>query len=204
MTAMPPLLTSRLIVRPFILDDLDAYARIHQEAFSAVQSPDEAAGSHARLADWLRWTVANYVQLAELHQPPYGDRAVTLRDTGEFIGACGLVPCLGPFDQIPEVAGRPINVAATTWTAEVGLFYHIAADHRRHGYAVEAAQALINYAFGELHVYRIIATTNPNNDASIGVMRRLGMHIGRNPFPDPPWLQVAGVLANPASPAAMH
>jgi hypothetical protein len=28
------------------------------------------------------------------------------------------------------------------------------------------------------------------------VMRKLGMTLARNPFPDPPWLQVVGVLQN--------
>jgi hypothetical protein len=28
-------------------------------------------------------------------------------------------------------------------------------------------------------------------------MRRLGMRIDRNPYPDPPWFQVVGILENP-------
>jgi RimJ/RimL family protein N-acetyltransferase len=44
---------------------------------------------------------------------------------------------------------------------------------------------------------RIVATTHDDNDASIRVMRKLGMLIERNPYPDPPWLQVVGVLENP-------
>jgi hypothetical protein len=30
-------------------------------------------------------------------------------------------------------------------------------------------------------------------------MRKLGMRIERNPYPDPFWLQIVGVLANPAA-----
>jgi hypothetical protein len=31
----------------------------------------------------------------------------------------------------------------------------------------------------------------------MGVMRKLGMRIERNPFPDPPWLQVVGFIEQP-------
>jgi [ribosomal protein S5]-alanine N-acetyltransferase len=43
---------------------------------------------------------------------------------------------------------------------------------------------------------RVVATTTYDNEASMGVMRKLGMRIERNPFPDPPWLQVVGILEN--------
>jgi hypothetical protein len=32
----------------------------------------------------------------------------------------------------------------------------------------------------------------------MGVMRKLGMHLARNPYPEPSWLQVVGVLENDA------
>jgi hypothetical protein len=32
--------------------------------------------------------------------------------------------------------------------------------------------------------------------ASQGVMRKVGMTITRNPLPEPPWLQLVGVLEN--------
>ena len=43
---------------------------------------------------------------------------------------------------------------------------------------------------------RIVATTTYDNTASIGVMRRLGMTIERNPLPEPIFMQVVGVLEN--------
>jgi len=204
MTAMPPLITPRLIIRPFVLDDLDAYCRLQQASAEGVLSPGEGVATREQCAEWLRWAAANAVQLAQLHQPPYGDRAVTLRSSGELIGACGLVPCIGPFEQIPEVAGGPVSAPLKTASAEVGLFYMISARQRRRGYASEAAHALIDYAFGELRIHRVIATTTHDNAASQRVMRRLGMQIGRNSFPDPHWLQAVGVRVNPAArPAEM-
>ena len=41
---------------------------------------------------------------------------------------------------------------------------------------------------------RIVATTDNDNHASIGVMRRLGMRIEANPFPEPFYFQTIGIL----------
>ena len=82
-------------------------------------------------------------------------------------------------------------------TAEVGLLWLIEPAHQGQGYASEAAQTLIDYAFGTMRLLRLIATTEYDNLASQAVMRKLGMTIERNPFPDPPWLQVVGILPNP-------
>lgn len=80
------------------------------------------------------------------------------------------------------------------------LFYAIAPVHRRQGYAFEAARALVDYAFLVLRLKRVVATITYENLASMAVMQKLGMHIAHNPFPDPPYLQVVGVISN-TSPA---
>lgn len=196
---MPELETERLIVRPFLLDDLDAVYRILDGELELQALPHEMAERRAERKKWLEWTVSGYTQLAKLHQPPYHDRAIVLKQSGELIGACGYVPCLDVFQQIEyfRTACQPKN---HLFTAEVGLYYIISPQFRRRGYAVEAARALVNYAFQELRLQRIIATTTYDNNASIGVMRRLEMEIFRNPESDPPWLQVVGVVENPALP----
>ena len=84
----------------------------------------------------------------------------------------------------------------TPYRASTG--YVLARDAWGQGYATEAAQALIDFAFQQLRVKRLIATTEYDNAASIGVMRKLGMTIAQNPLPDPPWLQVVGILDHPA------
>jgi len=78
----------------------------------------------------------------------------------------------------------------------IGFFYAISPSHPRRGYASEAAQALVNYAFQKLHLKHIIATTDYDNLASLGVMRKLGMRVEKNPRSDPPWLQAVGILEN--------
>ena len=79
-------------------------------------------------------------------------------------------------------------------TAVFGLFYAISPSYQCQGYASEATQALVNYAFQQLNIKRIIATTDYDNTGSMGVMRKLGMRIERNPLKEPPWLQVVGIL----------
>jgi RimJ/RimL family protein N-acetyltransferase len=83
-------------------------------------------------------------------------------------------------------------------SAAFGLYWAVAPSQQRRGYATEAGRALIDHAFGRLKLDRIVATTTYDNVASIGVMQKLGMQIDRNPYPDPPWLQVVGVLSHPS------
>ena len=55
---------------------------------------------------------------------------------------------------------------------------------------------MVEYAFQSLGLRRVVATTTYDNQASMGVMRKLGMHVERNPFPNPPWMQVVGLIEN--------
>jgi len=187
---MPPLETSRLVIRPFALDDLHS---IHQ-ILDVELEPEYSRISLDERAQWLQWSVLNYEALAKLYQPPYGDRAVVLKSTGQLIGACGFVPCLMPFEQLPAFS-QPSSRPGLTST-EFGLYYALSPAHHRQGYATEAATALIEYAFSELRLKRVVATTAYENVASMGVMRKLGMTIEKNQSPDPPWLQVVGVVEN--------
>jgi RimJ/RimL family protein N-acetyltransferase len=202
MLTMPPLSTPRLIIRPFVMEDFDdAHTLLDVELEAAALHVDKMQ-SLAERAEWLRWSVLNHVQLAKLYQPPYGDRAVQLKATGELIGACGYVPCLAPFEQIPYFGGSPnrgagLRPAPTTYTTEFGLFYAISPRYQGQGYATEAAKALVDYAFEHLHLKRVVAATDYDNLASMGVMKKLGMHIEQNPYPEPAWMQVVGVIENP-------
>jgi RimJ/RimL family protein N-acetyltransferase len=188
---MPVLETARLLVRPFEMDDLEVCHQLFEiEAWQTGQTLDER-----RL--WLEWTVLSNQALARLHQPPYGDRAVVLKATGEVVGSAGIVPSFGLFGRLPSFGG---NAQLQYARPEVGLFWATRTAHLRRGYATEAAQALIDFAFGTMHLQHIVATTSYDNVASQGVMRRLGMSIEHNPSPDPPWFQVAGVLRNSVAP----
>lgn len=147
---------------------------------------------------YVRHGGLNALVLADLMQPPIGDRAVELRATGEVIGIAGLVPAYGPFDQL-----RPMDEPQTDAPRvspnriEIGLFYSVHPEHRRRGYASEVARALVGIAFDRLQLGRIVATTEHDNVASQAVMRRLGMRMYQNALPDPAWFQVVGIAGNP-------
>jgi [ribosomal protein S5]-alanine N-acetyltransferase len=191
---LPPLETTRLVIRPFSPDDLDAAHRLLDVECADVDFGTAGTQSRAERERWLTWTVLNYEELAKLFQPPYGDRAVVLKQSGAMIGSIGLVPCLAAFGLLPGFAPSRSDAPSRATSAEVGLFYAISRAHQGQGYATEAARALADFAFQKLELGRLVATTTYDNTASMAVMRKLGMRIEQNPFPEPPWLQVVGVL----------
>lgn len=191
-TAMPVLETERLIVRPLVMEDLSA---IHQlldhEAW-------QTGKSLAEREHWLRWTVMNYIELANLYQPPYGERAVALKSTGEVVGSVGLVQSYGPFAILPSFGGHTADPEGRKFEPAMGLFWATRTGHQKNGYAAEAARAVIDFLFSDFNLRRVVATTEYDNLASQAVMRKLGMSVERNPFKEPEWFQVVGVLYNRA------
>ena len=185
--------TPRLVVRPFIPEDLHAVHRIMELAFGDGTKIDDPAALAERRS-WLEWSILSQEWFPKLHQPPYGERAIVLRATGSLLGAVGLVPCLDVYEQLPGFGA--VAPASSRATPEVGLFWAIDPEQQRQGYASEAARALIEHAFTQLRLKRIIATTEHDNLASQAVMRKLGMRLERNPHPEPHWLQMVGVLEN--------
>jgi RimJ/RimL family protein N-acetyltransferase len=57
-------------------------------------------------------------------------------------------------------------------TVEVG--YGVLPEHQRRGYATEATRALVERAFADPRVTRVIAETYPRLEPSLGVLRNLG------------------------------
>ena len=182
---MRTLETDRLIIRAFTLQDGDTYARLLDAAFG----PDSYGPPEDKRVVF-EYQVAADAGLALLHQPPYGDRAIVLRSGGEIVGSVGFAPCLMPFGQLPSFE------PTTKFTSEIGLFWALFPEHWRKGYATEAAAAMVSYAFSQLRLRRIVATTENDNTRSVGVMRRLGMRLERNPRPEPAWFQTVGILDN--------
>lgn len=183
--------TERLIIRPLAMDDLEDIHRILDVELAEVNWGHDETKEIEDRKQWLQWTVMSYDQLAKLYQPPYGERAVVLRLSGQLIGAIGYVPCLMPFEQLPSLRTED---GARRNTTEFGLYWAVSPAHQRRGYAAEAARAMVDYAFGTLKLKRVVATTTYDNVASIGVMRKVGMRVEQNPLAEPPWFQVAGIL----------
>jgi len=82
--------------------------------------------------------------------------ALTLRDGGSLIGNCGI--------RLSEAGAR---------SAELG--YELAPQQWGHGYATEAARAMVSLGFETLGLHRIWGECVPENVASRRVMEKLGM-----------------------------
>jgi len=186
---LPTLKTDRLKIRPLTANDLSVCHQLYLDTRWAEKGLTDEQNLQIRRG-WLDWTIRNYAELDRLNQPPYGDRAVELRENGQLIGLVGLVPLLAPFAQLPTF-GTQVDAP---FSAEVGLFWMICPTMQGRGLATEAAHSLVRFAFDVLKVGRILAGTEYSNFASIAVMRKLGMRIERNPFPSPAWFQITGIL----------
>jgi [ribosomal protein S5]-alanine N-acetyltransferase len=92
---------------------------------------------------------------------PWLVRAIVLRDpVRTMIGHAG-------FHGQPGVNGKQDREA-------VELGYTIFEPHRGRGYATEAAQALMEWAFAEKGIRRFIASVAPTNDPSLAIVKKLG------------------------------
>lgn len=187
---METLETARLVIRPLKMSDLPCVHQILDHELKDAELGTEGHLSLEQRERWLQWTILGYEQFAKLCQPPYGARAVILKDTQQMIGLCGFVPCLDRFEQLSHPSPRLANT-------EFGLFYAMSKNFQGLGFATEAASAMTNDVFNTLHVQRIVATTTHDNLASMAVMRKLGMQLKHNLLPSPAWLQVVGILNHP-------
>lgn len=165
--------TERLLLRPFTADDLHAiYAVLSRRAVWQYDPGKPRSLDETRtLLD--RW-IADYEHLG------FGRFAVVLKETGAIIGYCGLQWLL--LDH--GVYKSP----------EVEIFYALTPEYWGQGFITEAAQAVIQFAFSEIKLKRIVSTALGDNTRSIGVMRRLGMRVARDPF-EQDW--IVGIIENP-------
>lgn len=181
--------TERLIIREFTSDDLDARHDLTLEAFDVEIPADEGR-------KYLQWAELNHQVLGSLYQPPYGDRAIVLRETGEMIGSVGLVPTVVPWGALPTYR-PPDDPPHYLVQPEFGLFWAVRKAQQGKGYATEAGQALIDFIFQKWYARCVVATTEHDNYASQAVMKKLGMTLEHNPGDKPFWFEVVGVLVNP-------
>jgi RimJ/RimL family protein N-acetyltransferase len=104
------------------------------------------------------------------------DRYLTTRGTRRLLGdtdtsvsfgvaLAGGGPLVG--DVIVFVRSRVDECLEIGWV--------LAPEHRGSGYATEAAEALLRFAFDDAQAHRVVARMHPGNDASAKVAARLGM-----------------------------
>ena len=141
--------TPRLMLREFTMDDLEPLTALHLDPevcrFIGLRTPEQTRNT---LSEWI----AAYRSLG------FAKWAVILRETGEFIGRCGMTP---------EEYGDGIREPELGWT--------FARAHWGNGYATEAAAAAIKHWFDVLGHRRIMSLIDPLNVASERVAARIGM-----------------------------
>lgn len=98
-------------------------------------------------------------QLERYAEHRYGLQKLVHRETGEFIGCCGLL--------LQEVDGQN----------EIEVGYHIFSAYWNQGYATEAAKCFIDFAFKTHQAQRVISIIDDENQASIRVAEKNGMSL---------------------------
>ncbi len=93
---------------------------------------------------------------------PWMLRAIGLRATGQMIGHIGFHAPPGA-EYLRELAPGGVEFG-----------YTIFPDFRRHGYASEAAVALMVWAHRTSQVTRFVTSVSPQNRPSLGLIRKLG------------------------------
>jgi RimJ/RimL family protein N-acetyltransferase len=144
--------TERLVLRRLVLEDLDALFELYRDQEIRQYFPDGVL-SYAQTKEELEWFLNGHPRFPEL-----GLWATVNKATGEFMGRCGLLP----------------------WTIEerqeVEVAYLLGKKFWGQGFATEAALAIVQYAFEQLDLSRLICLIDPKNLASVNVAKRIGMH----------------------------
>jgi len=147
--------TERLALRPLTMDDLDALAAVYRDKDVRKYFP-EGALTYEQTKEELEWIINVYYG-----QHGFGLWATTYKETNEFIGRCGLLPW--------TIDGR----------SEVEVAYLLAKAYWGRGLGTEAADAIVAYGFGQLHLPRLICLIDPANEASVRVALKIGMGLER-------------------------
>ena len=146
-----PLRTERLVLRRFDpegdVDAVHAYASREDVCRYIPWAPR----TRDEVAEWLPRRAST-----TLSESGAASLAVTLAATGELVGDVILM-----------------LVSAEHRAAELGCVIH--PDHAGHGYASEAARALLGVAFDDLGLHRVTGRIDERNPASAAVLRRIGM-----------------------------
>lgn len=143
--------TQRLLLRRLTLSDLDALFTLYCDPEVRRYFP-EGTLSYEETKEELEWIIDVYYG-----QHGFGLWATIHKETGEFIGRCGLLPWI--------IEGQ----------SEVEVAYLLARAYWGQGLGTEAAQAILEYGFDQLPVERLICLIDPENQASVRVATKIGM-----------------------------
>jgi len=146
--------TKRLVLRTQAETDFDIWMRdINsqrvKEYLGGIEEPHEAEAAFARAA-------------ASQAKEGFSFWFVTIKETGALIGCCGL----------KRLDAEPAPEAIK---GEVEIGWILGEKYWRKGYASEAANASLDYAFNRVAAPRVAALTSKSNVPSWKMMEKLGM-----------------------------
>lgn len=144
-----PLRTRRLLLRDFTADDLPA-----MRAYAGDAQVLQHVLYEARDAAQLRVHLDRVLDSQRCRPRRTWELAIVVQRTGRVIGTCDL---------------------ALTGRREADLGYMLARRHWGHGYATEAASALVEHAFAQLAVERVYALVDVGNERSRRVLEKAGL-----------------------------
>lgn len=143
--------TQRLLFRKLTENDFEAWLPLFQSREATAYSGFDIAKAEENCKLWMGYVYKRY-------EDNNGLMALVHKDTGEFIGQCGLLK--QRVDEVDEI--------------EIG--YHILPQYWQQGYAKEAAIKCKEEGF-KMDIPSIISIINPNNYKSIKVAERNGMEL---------------------------
>ena len=155
--------TPRLILRPFTLEDV-------RPSFEMEQDPDISKYTQdggVKTLEQVERLISGVIN-GDYQRFGFGRFAVEFRETGEFIGFCGLKYL---FDD-----------------HEVDLGYRIRKDMWGKGLASEACRASLEYGFTELNIPEIVAYILPDNKLSIRVIEKLNFQFKEKVMEEGDWV----------------
>jgi RimJ/RimL family protein N-acetyltransferase len=154
--------TSRLFLRRWRDEDLAPFAAMNADPRVMEFLPEPLTRSQSDVfAERIR---------DHFEEHGFGLWAIEVRDLSEFIGFVGLA--------IPRLEAH--------FTPCVEIGWRLAHSHWNRGYASEAAQRALQYAFRELKLDQIVSFTVPENRRSRAVMEKLGLsHCASEDFDHP-------------------
>ena len=142
--------TKRLLLNKYSASDFGALHKILSDPVTMSFWP--VPFSEVQSQAWFERVMKSYDAYG------FGRMTITLKETGELIGDCGIV-----FDNI--VDGKIEN----------DLGYIIHHPHWKNGYASEAANAVKEFAFDSLKLDRVCANMAFDNTASVKTAEKIGM-----------------------------
>lgn len=147
---MTVLQTSRLVLRKVNHGDFADLFRMNSDPLIMKYVGDGSTRDREQMIREMDMLTSCYTR-----KPGLGIWATVLKETGDFIGASGLVH----YDNTPVI--------------EIG--YRLLKEHWNKGYATEASLGLLNYGFSNLGLRKIVSSAHVDNIASRRVMEKIGM-----------------------------